>query len=82
MKTEEMLESLGFKNVWDDELGRREHPFGEYWDKDGNSKVCLKGDGVYAYSLDSAFGPYLELHLNFAPEPKMLSIILKKTFYL
>lgn len=79
---EEILETLGFKNKWDDEMGSREHPFGEYWDRDGNKKVCLKGDGIYAYTLSHAFEPYLELHLNFIPESKLLSEILKKTFYI
>lgn len=79
---EKTLESFGFKNRWEDELGSREHPFGEFWDKDGNRKICLKDGCVYAYSLDHAFDPCLELFLNFNPTPQMLSSILKKTFYL
>lgn len=74
------LEDLGFKNEWNN----FSYPHGEYFNSDQTQKVCLKGDGIYAYSVGTyANEDYLEMHLNFIPEDvNLLKTLLKRVFYL
>ena len=75
----ETLNVLGFHNEWEN----FKFPYAEYYNKDQTAKICLKGDGMYAYSVDSFAGDYLEMHLNFIPQDlEILEYIIRKTFYL
>lgn len=87
MTHEEKLESLGFRNKWEDENGAQCYPYGEYYDEQGNKKVCLKGDGLYAYSVDKGYmcgepSVYLELRLNFLPDVDMMEYLVRRVFYI
>jgi hypothetical protein len=58
----------------------------EYSDLKGDKKIVLKGDGIYAYSIDRGFvedSDYLEMHLNFIPDDmKVLTYLIKRIFYI
>lgn len=78
--TEKVLEELGFKNEWDGYV----FPYGEYHNEKDDAKICLKGDGIYAYTIGShEFDDYLEMHLNFIPEDEeILRYLIKRVFCL
>ena len=80
MKTEDILESLGFKNEWED----YKFPHDEFYDISQTKKICLKPDGIWAYSVGSHPGEdYLEMHLNFIPQDEIiLSYLIEKVFCL
>lgn len=76
--TEKVLESLGFFN----EVDGYKFPHGEYHNERDDAKICLKGDGIYAYTIGSTeFEDYLEMHLNFIPEDEeVLRYLVKRVF--
>jgi hypothetical protein len=74
------LEDLGFRNQWRD----IKFSHGEYYNEDLTLKVCLKGDGIYAYTVGThENADYLEMHLNFIPEDEdILKYLIRRVFYL
>jgi hypothetical protein len=82
-KTNYVLEKLGFKETEES---------GVYLNDNGNSKVVIKADGIYAYSVargyvDDYSDDYLEMFLNFVPGDRsgdmdLLTKLLRKIFHL
>jgi hypothetical protein len=82
-KTDYVLAKLGFTETEES---------GVYLNENGNAKVVLKGDGLYAYStargyVDDYSDDYLEMFLNFVPgdesgDMDLLTKLLKKIFHL
>ena len=78
MTTEQAIESLGFFN----EVNENIYPYGEYYNEKGNAKICLKGDGIYAYTVGTYENEdYLEMHLNFIPkDTEILKYLIRHAF--
>jgi hypothetical protein len=76
---EELLEKLGYRN----ERDGFKHPYGEFHNEIGSQKICLRPDGIYAYSIGTIVGgDYLEMHLNFIPDDlEILEYLIRRCMY-
>lgn len=72
---DDWLESVGFKNKWPGV----DLPYSEFRNETLTLIIKLRGDGIYCYTAGSEdYDDYLEMHLNFSPEPWLLKVILEK----